>query len=44
MWSTRLEAGNLGYAAVGQAVSRLGRRLQKDATLRAQLWRFEAQL
>jgi hypothetical protein len=37
-------AGGLDYAAVGQAVSRFGRRLEKNRQLRRQLERAEKQL
>jgi len=37
-------AGGMDYAAVGQAVSRFGRRLQKDATLRRKVRQIKAKL
>ncbi|HEY5913908.1 MAG TPA: hypothetical protein VJA21_25240 [Verrucomicrobiae bacterium] len=37
-------AGGMDYAAVGQAVSRFGRRLEREARLQRQLRRIELQL
>src|SRR5439155_24967421 len=37
-------AGSMDYAAVGQAVCRFGRRLQKDASLRRELVQIQSQL
>ncbi len=37
-------AGGMDYTAVGQAVSRFGRRLQPDATLRRKLRQMEARM
>ncbi len=37
-------AGDLDDAAVGQAISRFGKRLEKEAKLRAELRKIESQL
>ncbi len=37
-------AGGMDYAAVGQAVSRFGRRWEKDPTLRREVTKIESQL
>jgi chromosomal replication initiation ATPase DnaA len=37
-------AGGMDYAAVGQAVSRFGRRLEKEAALRRKVAEMESQL
>jgi hypothetical protein len=37
-------AGGMDYAAVGQAVSRFGRRLEKEAALRRKVAEMEPQL
>ncbi len=36
--------GEMGYAAVGQALRRFGKRLEKEAQLRAELRKIESQL
>jgi hypothetical protein len=37
-------AGDLDYAAVGQAISRFGKRLEKEPPLRKELHRIETKL